>query len=87
MYIHMVWFEGRTDPERVVLADRKLYDEYTQWLKDHQSVKGGWAYEHHEGAHTVLNFQKVTHMTVRPQPDFKGGGEDVAPPSGEQTLR
>jgi hypothetical protein len=85
MYIHMVWFEGRVEPERIVLADRKLYDEFTQWLKDPTTGKGGWAYEHHEGVHTVLNFQKVTHMSVRPQPD--GRGEEVAPPSGEEVLR
>jgi hypothetical protein len=85
MYIHMVWFEGRVDPERVVLADRHLYEEFEKWLKNPGPGTGGWAYEHHEGMLTILNFQKVTHMTVRPQPDSPG--EEVAPPSAEHPLR
>jgi hypothetical protein len=84
MYIHMVWFEGRADPERIVLADRNLYDEFLKWLKDQNAPKGGWCYEHHEGAQTVINFQRVSHMTVRPQPTT--GGEAVAPPSAEHSL-
>jgi hypothetical protein len=84
MYVHVVWFVSRTEPERFVLADRKLYDDYLKWLKGPSSDKGGWAYEHHGGALTVLNFDKVSHMTVRPQAETPG--EAVAPASAEQSI-
>lgn len=65
----MVWFEGRAEPDRFVLADRGLYDAFQRWLKDGEAAPPGWHYEHDNGSETAINFRQVAYMTVRPQPD------------------
>src|SRR5947209_13193443 len=84
VYIHMVFFEGRNDHERIWLPDKSLFEEYLKWLRDGETRKGGWYYEHHEGTLTVINFEKVASMTVRPQPDSRS--EAPPPPSAEHPL-
>ena len=85
MYVHLVWYQGRSEPDRILLKDRNLYDEFVKWLQDQQLPKGGWYYEHDGGALTVVNFGYVASMTVRPQPDTKT--EPTAPPSAEHSLQ
>lgn len=69
MFIHLVWFAGRQEPERIRLPDRHLYDEFVRWLQNPEATKGGWCYEHdNREALTVINFRMVACMTVREQP-------------------
>jgi hypothetical protein len=85
MYVHLVWYQGRNEPERILLRDRNLYDEFLKWLQNQEAVKGGWYYEHDEGSLTVINFQYVTSMMVRPQPETRA--EPSVPPSAEHSLQ
>jgi len=85
MYVHMIWFVGRTEPERIVLEDRNLYEEFTAWLRDPKTSKGGWYYEHDNGSMTAISFQQVASMMVRPQPPSYA--EAPSPASAEHPLR
>jgi hypothetical protein len=85
MYIHLVWYQGRNEPERILLKDRNLYDEFLKWLQNQEQHKGGWYYEHDEGTLSVINFQFITSMMVRPQPDTRA--ERAVSPSAEHSLQ
>jgi hypothetical protein len=85
MFVHLVYFEGRVEPDRFVLPDRKLFEEFTAWLSDPKSAKGGWYYEHDEGSLTAISFQQVASMLVRPQPT--SNIEPPPPASGEHAIR
>ena len=69
MFVHLVHFEGRTEPDRFVLPDRKLFEEFTAWLSDPKSASGGWYYEHDEGSLTAISFQQIASIMVCPQPN------------------
>ncbi|HMF13610.1 MAG TPA: hypothetical protein VKE94_14925 [Gemmataceae bacterium] len=85
MFVFLVHFEGRTEPDRFVLADRKLFEEFTAWLSDPKSAKGGWYYEHDEGSLTAISFQQVASIMVRPQPNSRI--EPPPPSSAEHFLK
>jgi hypothetical protein len=85
VFIHLVYFEGRTDPDRFVLPDRKLFEEFTAWLSDPKSAKGGWYYEHDEGSLTAISFHQIASMIVRPQPS--SSIEPTPAPSSEHAIR
>jgi hypothetical protein len=85
MFVFLVHFEGRAEPDRYVLPDRKLFEEFTAWLSDPKSAKGGWYYEHDEGSLTAISFHQVASMLVRPQPSSTI--ESPPSPGAEHALK
>jgi hypothetical protein len=85
VFVFLVHFEGRTEPDRFVLPDRKLFEEFTAWLSDPKSAKGGWYYEHDEGSLTAISFHQVASIMVRPQPNSPI--EYPPSPSAEHSLK